>query len=117
MMARILLVDDEPLIGAITEEWLLDLGHTVVGPALDLASAMRLSEEGGVDAAVIDVTLGRESGYPLAEALEARGVPFVFATGYGKAGLEPAWRHRETLAKPFEFEAFRAAIEGMLGQA
>ncbi len=112
-MARILLVDDEPLISAITEEWLIDLGHTVVGPALDLASAMRLAES-GVDAAVIDVTLGRENGYPLAEALDARGVPFVFATGYGKAGLEPAWRDRETLAKPFEFEAFRAAIEGMV---
>ncbi len=113
-MARILLVDDEPLISAITEEWLLDLGHDVVGPALDLPSAMRFAEAGGVDAAVIDVSLGRESGYPLAEALEARGVPFVFATGYGKGGLEPHWRHCETLAKPFEFDTFRAAVEGML---
>jgi CheY-like chemotaxis protein len=115
-MARILLVDDEPLISVITEEWLLDLGHTVVGPALDLTSALKLAE-GDVDAAVIDVTLGRETGYPLAAALDARGVPFVFATGYGKAGLEPDWRNRETLAKPFEFEAFRSAIEGMIGQS
>ena len=115
-MARILLVDDEPLISAITEEWLLDLGHTVVGPALDLASAMRLAE-GELDAAVIDVTLGRETGYPLAAALDARGVPFVFATGYGKGGLEPAWQSRGTLGKPFEFEAFRDAIDSMIGGA
>ena len=113
-MARILLVDDEPLITAITEEWLLDLGHAVVGPATDLASALRLADS-GVDAAIIDVSLGREKGYPLAELLQARGVPFVFATGYGKEGLEPEWRGSETLAKPFEFEAFRGAVESMVG--
>jgi DNA-binding response OmpR family regulator len=116
-MARILLVDDEPLISAITEEWLLDLGHSVVGPALDLASALQLADSGGVDAAIIDVSLGREKGYPLAEVLDAKGVPFVFATGYGTDGLDPPWRGRETLAKPFAFDAFRGAVESMVGAA
>ena len=98
----------------ITEEWLLDLGHSVVGPAADLASALKLAES-GVDAAIVDVSLGREKSYPLAETLRARGVPFVFATGYGADGLEPEWRCSDTLAKPYDFEALRVAVERMIG--
>ena len=55
-----------------------------------------------------------QSGYPVAEALAARAVPFVFATGHGADGIDPAWRGRPTLIKPFEFEAFRLAVEGVL---
>ena len=112
-MAHILVVDDEPLISAMTEEWLSELGHSVVGPAADLASALNLAAT-PIDAAIIDVSLGRQSGYPVAEALAARAVPFVFATGHGADGIDPAWRGRPTLIKPFEFEAFRLAVEGVL---
>jgi|SRR5208337_233749 len=112
-MARILVVEDEPLVSAITEEWLIELGHDVVGPAASLDSALELAAT-PIEGAIIDVSLGRQSGYPAAELLEARGVPFVFATGYGQEGLEPAWRGRPTLMKPFEFETFRAAVERML---
>jgi len=113
-MARILLVEDEPLVSAITEEWLVEMGHVVVGPAANLASALELAAT-PIDGAIIDVSLGRQSGYPVAELLGTQGVPFVFATGYGEEGLEPAWRGKPTLMKPFEFEAFRAAVERMLG--
>lgn len=112
-MARILLVEDEPLISVIIEEWLVELGHVVVGPAANLVSALELAVT-PIDGAIVDVSLGRQSGYPAAELLAARGVPFVFATGYGQEGLDPAWRGRPTLVKPFEFDAFRAAIERML---
>jgi CheY-like chemotaxis protein len=112
-MARILLVEDEPLISAITEEWLTELGHIVIGPASSLDSALKLAQT-PIDAAIVDVSLGRQSGYPLADVLNARGVPFVFATGYGPEGLDPAWRGRPTLSKPFEFDTLRRAVEGML---
>ena len=112
-MAHLLLVEDEPLVSVIAEEWLLDLGHVVVRPAADLASALALAE-GPIDAAIVDVSLGRGSGYPLAEVLAARGVPFVFATGYGPDGLEPAWRSRPTLTKPFALDDFRRAVERLL---
>ncbi|HZZ61876.1 MAG TPA: response regulator [Roseiarcus sp.] len=112
-MARILLVEDEPLVSAITEEWLVELGHDVAGPAGNLDSAMKLAAT-PIDGAIVDVSLGRQSGYPAAELLAARGVPFVFATGYGQEGLDPAWRGRPTLMKPFEFETFRTAVERML---
>src|SRR5947209_16964324 len=112
-MANILLVEDEPLISAITEEWLTELGHVVVGPAPDLQSALELAET-PIDGAIVDVTLGRQSGYPLADVLGQRGVPFVFATGHGAEGIEPAYRDRPILMKPYEFNAFRTAVEGML---
>ena len=112
-MAQILVVEDEPLVSAITEEWLVELGHVVVGPAANLASALEHAAT-PIDGAIVDVSLGRQSGYPVAELLEKRGVPFVFATGYGQDGLDPDWRDRPTLMKPFEFETFRAAVERML---
>jgi CheY-like chemotaxis protein len=114
-MARILVVEDEPLIGAMAEEWLDELGHAAVGPAANLDSALKLVAT-PIDGAIVDVSLGRESGYPVAEALAARGVPFVFATGYGREALDPAWRGRPTLMKPFDFDAFRAAVERMLAE-
>lgn len=112
-MARILIVDDEPLIAAMMEEWLSDLGHVVVGPAHNLAQALQLAE-GDVDAAIVDVSLGRDNSYPLADALSARGRPFALATGYGQDGIEPKYRGRPTLRKPFEFAAFRHAIDELV---
>ncbi len=112
-MAHILLVEDEPLVSVVAEEWLMELGHVVVGPAADLASALELAKA-PIDAAIVDVSLGRQTGYPLAAVLAARGIPFVFATGYGQDGIVPAWRGRPTLLKPFEFGAFQTAVEGLL---
>ena len=95
-MARILVVDDEPLISAMTEEWLSELGHVVVGPAHNLAAALELAEM-DMDAAIVDVSLGKDNSYPLAEALSARGVPFALATGYGRDGIDPRYRAHSTL--------------------
>ena len=114
-MARILVVDDEPLISTMTEEWLSELGHAVVGPAHNLAAAMELVQS-DIDAAIVDVALGKENGYPLADALTARGVPFVLATGYGQDGIEPRYRDHSTLAKPFQFATFRRLVEQMLAE-
>lgn len=115
-MARILVVDDEPLISALTEEWLLELGHVVVGPAHNLATAMELAEN-DIDAAIVDVSLGKDNSYPLADALSARGVPFALATGYGRDGIEPRYRAHSTLGKPFEFATFRRLVDELLGEA
>ena len=112
-MARILIVDDEPLISAMTEEWLSDLGHVAVGPAHNLATAMELAAK-DIDGAIVDVSLGKDNSYPLADALSARGVPFVLATGYGQNGIEPRYREHSTLSKPYEFATFRRLVEQML---
>ena len=89
------------------------LGHDAVGPAANLDAAQALAAT-PIDVAIIDVSLGRQSGYPAAELLAVRGVPFAFATGYGLDGLDSTGRGRPTLTKPFEFDALRAAVERML---
>jgi CheY-like chemotaxis protein len=114
-MARILIVDDEPLISAMTEDWLSELGHIVVGPAHNLAAALKLAET-DLDAAIVDVSLGKDLSYPLADALSARGVPFALASGYGPEGIEPRYRARSTLGKPFEFATFRRVVDELLAE-
>jgi CheY-like chemotaxis protein len=115
-MARILVVDDEPLISAMTGEWLSELGHVVVGPAYDLAAALKFAET-DLDAAIVDVALGKDKSYPLADALSARGVPFALTTGYGPDGIEPKYRAHSTLGKPFEFASFSRVVDELLGKA
>jgi CheY-like chemotaxis protein len=114
-MARILIVDDEPLITAMMEEWLSELGHVVVGPAHNLAMALELGKS-DIDAAVVDLSLGKDNSYPLIEALMARGLPFALATGYGLDRVEPKYRDQRTLRKPFEFATFRGEIDHLIAQ-
>ncbi|WP_159348669.1 PAS domain S-box protein [Roseomonas harenae] len=82
---RVLLVEDELLVAMETEEALRDLGCEVLGPAATIEEALRLaqSEAGRIDAAVLDVNLAGRPSFPVADLLAGRGVPVVFATGYG----------------------------------
>ena len=99
---RVLIVEDELMISMLVEDMLSDLGCTVVGPAHELAAALALangSEQ--IDAALLDVNLGGQSVFPVADALRARGVPSVFSTGYGEAGLREVDRGAPVLQKPF----------------
>ena len=80
-MARILVIDDEPLIAMAVSEWLADLGHVVVGPAADLASALALAEE-PIDAAILDVSLGKDDSAPVARRLIDKKIPFAVASGH-----------------------------------
>ena len=114
-LAKILIVDDEPLIAMLVEAWVVDMGHEPVGPAYSLADARGLVD-GALDAAVVDLSLGAESGAPIAEALASRGVPFVYATGQAEAQLDHLPRAAGVLLKPYSFEAFEAAVKGMLPQ-
>jgi CheY-like chemotaxis protein len=115
-MARILIVDDEPLIALMVEDWLLELGHAPIGPAHDLAGALSLAQT-QLDAAIIDVSLGKDTGYPVARALAAKKVPFAFATGHASAAPDPSFRPRAILNKPFAFDVFRSAVDAMLAPA
>ena len=107
---RILIVDDEPLIAALLEDWLLELGYQVAGPACSVADALAILAGGGIDGAILDVTLGRETSYPVAEELRRLAVPFVFATGHSADHLEPEFQDAVTLAKPFDFADVQRAL-------
>jgi CheY-like chemotaxis protein len=90
---RILIVEDEYIIAADLAQLLEGLGVTVIGPVGSVADALALlAGEPAIDAAVLDVTLGTEKIFPVADALRARGVPFVFATGYDAWIIPPPMR-------------------------
>ena len=115
-MAKILIVDDEPLITAMLEDWLSELGHDVVGPAHNLAKALELAKS-EIDAAIVDVSLGNDNSYPLVDALIGRSRPLALATGHGQDGIDPRYRAQSTLRKPFDFATFRRTVDELLEQS
>jgi CheY-like chemotaxis protein len=110
---RVLLVEDEMMVALLIESMLVELGHEVTGPVGRLNRAVLMAERENLDLAVIDVNINGGKAYPVAAALAARGIPFIFATGYGRAGLEAPFEDRPTLQKPFRFEDLCAAIESV----
>ena len=98
---RVLVVEDEMMVSMLIEDMLHDLGCIVVGPASRLEDAIALVESAELDCAVLDVNLGGQPIFPLADLLRQRGAPFAFATGYGDAGLRDADKGSPVLLKPF----------------
>jgi CheY-like chemotaxis protein len=98
---RILVVEDEMLIGMLLEDMLADLGHEVAAVIPRLKDALAAVDRETFDLAILDVHLHGESAFPVADALVAKDIPFVFATGYGERGLPETYRGRPVLQKPF----------------
>ena len=108
---RVLVVEDEAIVSMLVEEFLEELGCEVAATASRLDDALEKAGSVPVDLAVLDVNLAGRLSYPVAELLLARGVPVVFATGYGSAAL-PAVLHGVTvLSKPFQQEQLAAALQ------
>ena len=100
---RLLVVEDEALVAMLIEDILLDLDCVVIGPVGTVAQALALLHHEEIDGALLDVNLGGgERSYPVADALAARNVPFVFVTGYGEAGVEGRYAPVTVLQKPFD---------------
>jgi CheY-like chemotaxis protein len=89
---------------------LTDLGHTVAAEAGTIDQALALAKQADFDIAILDVNLDGKPITPVVEILVARGVPFVFASGYGQRGVPEAYRASPTLQKPFQAEALGKAI-------
>jgi CheY-like chemotaxis protein len=98
---RVLVVEDEMMVSMLIEDMLGDLGCAVVGPAARLDEAMELARTCEIDCAVLDVNLGGQPIFPLADLLRELGRPFAFATGYGDAGIREEDRGTPVLQKPF----------------
>jgi len=111
---RVLIVEDEPLIAMMLEDFLDALDREVAGSADSVASALARLGEGGVDAAILDVNLqGGETSWPVADALAERGIPFVLATGGSNDTIAEAHRDRPVLAKPFTIEGVEQALDSL----
>ena len=103
---RVLVLDDEAMVLLLIEDMLQELGCAVVGPFARATDALRLIDQLPPEAALLDVNLSHgETGYVVADALAARGVPFAFVTGYDPAALREPHRTRPLLQKPFRMEA------------
>ena len=108
---RVLVVEDEAIVSMLVEEFLEELGCEVAATASRLDDALEKAGSVPVDLAVLDVNLAGRLSYPVAELLLARGVPVVFATGYGSAALPAALHGVTVLSKPFQQEQLAAALQ------
>ena len=109
---KVLVVEDETIVAMLLEQMLEELGCTVAGVAGQVSAATELAQTIDADIAILDMNLGGQRVDPVAEALAARDVPFVFASGYGEDGLAPQFRGRPVLPKPFA----SAALQQILSQ-
>jgi DNA-binding response OmpR family regulator len=111
---RVLIVDDEPLLTMLVQDWLEQLGYEALGPARDVAQALALIEQGNPAAAILDVSLKGGDSYPVADALVARRIPFAFATGRDERAIDARHAGAPVLAKPFELRSLEATLAGLL---
>ncbi len=114
---RVLIIEDETLIALLLEDMLTELGCTIAGSAATVSTAIEMMDGTAPAFAVLDINLGGESSYVVAEALAKRGIPFVFSTGYGEGRLEPPWQGRPILQKPFGQEQLAEAVAAAIGAA
>lgn len=112
----ILIIEDEPLIAMMLEDFLDSLGHTVAGTVDTVGDALAQIDQGGFDVAILDVHLKNgEHVWPVADRLTAGGVPFVLATG---GHIEPppaAYANTPVLSKPYTIDAIDPALNAACG--
>src|ERR1700754_4161108 len=101
---RILIVEDELMIRMLLQDMLDELGYVVPAEVGRLDEALDAANNTEFDLAILDLNLNGQTSLPVAEALVARGTPFVFATGYGELGLPEGFRDRPTLNKPIHMD-------------
>jgi len=104
---RILVVEDEALVAMALCETLNDLGYKVIGPFSRISEAIVALRTNDVDAAVLDINLGGEMVYPLADVLAAARIPFAFVTGYGDEEIKHRYDRIPVLQKPIETDALK----------
>lgn len=116
-MRRVLIVEDEVLIGMVLEDILDMLGCSVVGNAGSFDEATALVDNlgaSGFDVAILDVNLGADPVYPLADRIVAHGLPIIFATGSHADSLPDRFAGCGVLEKPYAFASVEAAIDGLV---
>jgi len=112
---RVLLVEDEPLIGLLFDEQLDELGFAVLGPVVDVSAAVDMAGSADFEAAIVDLRLGQANAYPVAETLAARGIPFALTSGLPHSAIEERFAERPYLAKPYAIDDLRALMLGLIG--
>jgi CheY-like chemotaxis protein len=110
----VLLVEDETLVRMMMAGMIEELGHNVVAEAGNIADALKFAKTAEFGIAVLDINVGGDRIEPVAEIIDGRHLPFIFASGYGAAGLPEKFRDRPVLQKPFLIKRLGEAIEAAL---
>ena len=109
---RVLVIEDEALVGMMIEDFLGDFGYSVVGPIENLQSAILLAATEKIDVAVVDINISGQAATAVADKLIERGIPFLFISGYEKM-RGTRYASIPLLRKPFEPEDLHDAVEGV----
>src|SRR5207245_5342738 len=107
---RVLLVEDEILVAMMMKDILTELGFSVIGPFSRLSEAMVAAVHEDINAGIIDVNLGGEFVYPVADVLAARKIPFVFITGYGVESIDSRFGYVPIVKKPVQRQVLQKII-------
>ena len=113
----VFLVEDEVMIRMMVADMLEELGFTIAAEAGEINEAIRLAKSAEFDLAILDVNVNGKVISPVAELIQARNRPFIFATGYGSSGLPEEYRDRPALQKPFQLETLARLIDSTLKDA
>ena len=109
-------VEDEAIIAFMLEDMLRELGAAEVVQASTIPKALAVLESAKPDIGILDVNVAGTPVYGVAEALKARGVPFAFASGYGRTGLAAEWADCTVIQKPFDLDRLRDGLSACLGR-
>jgi PAS domain S-box-containing protein len=108
---RVLLVEDEPLVSMMLADMLSAFGHKVDGPYSRFSDAILAAKTNNLQAGILDVNLGGEKTYAVADILATRNIPFAFVTGYGPDSIVSAFSHAPVLQKPIEAAKLHALLQ------
>ena len=112
---RVLLVEDEPLVSMMLADMLSAFGHKVDGPYSRFSDAILAAKRNNLQAGILDVNLGGEKTYAVADILRDRKIPFAFVTGYAPDAIVPAFAHAPVLQKPIEAAKLHALLQQIVG--
>ena len=111
----VFLVEDEAMIRMMVADMLEELGHSVAIEAGSMANALAMAQTAQFDLAILDVNLGGQMIFPVADAVAARDRPIIFATGYSAETIPGNYKSYQRLQKPFRIELLENAIHAALG--
>lgn len=117
MDVRVLIVEDEFLIASMLEAHLVRLGYTLAPIASTVDEALSMLDQHRIDLAVVDINLAGTASFPVADALHARGIPFLFTTGYGESGVPEQYRAFTIVQKPYRIAKLEPILRGLRPQA
>jgi CheY-like chemotaxis protein len=109
-----MVVDDEPLIAMLLQDWLKELGYSTIGPASTITQAIALIESDKPDAAILDVSLHQTDCYPVADLLKERDIPFAFGTGHDTQAIASRHANVPILSKPYDLSALQRVMHELL---